>query len=427
MDYVGNTSARPETALVTGATGFVGRELVHQLVGRYPGLEVVALVRATDPAMLARRRTSLVHGMPAHHAARVYVVRGDMTAPHLGLDETDRTHVLERVDRVLHCAASIRFDLPLDVARRENVESTRMVLDLCRRLRARGRAGRLDHVSTAFVAGRREGVVCEDELSVGQTFRNTYEQTKLEAEQLCRVARHEMPVTIHRPSIVVGRQSTGETSSYKAAYGPMRLLIQAYNTCPDVLNRLVPLPLPPALTVDLVPVDFVASAIAALWVREDAVGRCFHLAAGVDGDATLEQLANATCDHFGTPRVRAVVPGRGMQWLGRMLAPVLETIAPRAHTIASIMFDYGLGMPRFDTSATRAAGIRPPTVLEYFGQILSFAVSRDFGRRDAAASSVARVRDFHLDRYGPRREPVEANMSTGRLEERRPDSDRAAC
>src|SRR5262249_20674456 len=154
--------------------------------------------------------------------------RGDMTQPRLGLEARSYERLADAVDQVIHCAASTRFDLSLADARRENVQSTAHVLALCRTIRSRGRAGRFDHVSTAFVAGRRTGTVGEDELDAGQTFRNTYEQTKLEAERLCRAAGDEVPVAIHRPSIVVGRETSGETTSYKAAYGPMRLLVNAY-------------------------------------------------------------------------------------------------------------------------------------------------------------------------------------------------------
>jgi nucleoside-diphosphate-sugar epimerase len=255
-------------------------------------------------------------------------------------------------------------------------------------VRARGGSGRLDHVSTAFVAGRRTGRVGEEELFVGQTFRNTYEQTKCEAEALCREARAELPIVIHRPSIVVGRQRTGETTSYKAAYGPMRLLIDAYNRAPHLLNRLVPLPLPPDLSVDLVPVDYVAAALTSLWGRDDAVGRCFHLAAGAEGAATLRELVELTCDHFGTPRVRVLTPRAPLRLAGRLLAPLMGLVAPRAAKILGITYAYGLGMPLFDDANARAFGLTPPSVTQFFRAILAFATARGFGARPRGTRTV---------------------------------------
>jgi len=369
------------TALVTGSTGFVGRELVRQLLARYPDLRLIALVRASDREALAQRRKSIVNGLPTQQAARFEALRGDITAPRLGLEEADWTMLLEHADRVVHRAASVRFDLPLEEARRENVQSTREVLALCRLLRARGRSGRLDHVSTAFVGGNRHGLVGEEELDVGQTFRNTYERTKLEAELLCREARDELPIAIFRPSIVVGRQGSGETTSYKAAYGPMRMLINAYNTCPGVMNRLVPLPLPPGLVVDLVPVDYVAAAMVALWDREDAAGRCYHLAAGPEAAASLRDLVYLACDHFGTPRLRFVTPGPALALLGKMAAPLVGMAAPKVRNVLSVTYAYGLGMPIFDTTNTRSAGLAAPPVVDYFQRILAFAAKANFGRR----------------------------------------------
>ncbi len=371
--------------LITGATGFVGRELLHHLVAQHPGARFMALVRAADSGTLAIRRSALVAGMPPEQVNRVEVLRGDITAPRLGCDERRWRLLVERVDRVIHCAASTRFDLSLEDARRDNVTSTRTMLELCRAVAARGSSGRLDYVSTAFVAGRRTGRVGEDELFVGQSFRNTYEQTKCEAEALCRAARAELPVAIYRPSIVVGRQRTGETTSYKAAYGPMRLLIAAYNRAPRLLNRLVPLPLPPDLSVDLVPVDYVAAAMAALWSRDDAVGRCVHLAAGPDGAATLRELVEITCDHFGTPQVRLLRPNRALRAAGQVLAPLLALSAPKAAKMLAITYAYGLGMPVFDDANARAFGLTPPSVTQFFRAILAFATARGFGARPSPA------------------------------------------
>ncbi|MBM4268878.1 MAG: SDR family oxidoreductase [Deltaproteobacteria bacterium] len=374
-------ATRDLATLITGATGFVGREVAHRLLASDAERRLIALVRAPDDPTAERRRESIVSGLPPSVAERLEVVRGDVASPGLGLDDRAHDALLERIDRIVHCAASVRFDLPLHVARRENVESTREILSLCRQIRSRGREGRLDHVSTAFVAGRRKGLVHEDELDVGQEHRNTYERTKLEAELLCREAGGEIPVVIYRPSIVVGRRTSGETTSYKAAYGPMRLLIGAYDLCPAVLNRIVPLPLPPDLHVDLVPVDWVADAIVMLSSRAEAAGGCFHLAAGPRGAARLRELVTLACEHYGTPRVHCVEPGPGLRRLGNAFAPALARFAPKLHNVLSVTYAYGLGMPLFDDANAREAGVAAPPVSEYFERILGFAARTDFGRR----------------------------------------------
>ncbi len=373
-----------KTILITGATGFLGRELARVLLASDPTLSLLALVRAPDDVVLEERRRKIVAGLPAADAARLQAVRGDATAPHLGLSAVLYRAVLERVDRAIHCAASTRFDLSLADARLQNVESTRSVLALCRAVRARGGEGRLDHVSTAFVAGKRTGVVREDELLEPRGFRNTYERTKFEAEDLCRRAAGDVPIAIHRPSIVIGRQSSGATTSYKTVYGPLRVMIGLYDRWPAVLPRVLPVPLPPDVAVDVVPVDWVAGAIATLARSDDAVGRTFHLAAGVEQAPTVREIADCTCDFFGSPHLGFVTPGTGLKQLGTLARVLLGRTAPRIVPALDVMFAYGLGMPAFDTTNLGAAGLCAPRPLDYFKRILSFAVGTGFGRARTA-------------------------------------------
>lgn len=96
-----------------------------------------------------------------------------------------------------------------------NVDGTRHVLLFAEELHARGRLRRVDHFSTAFVAGNTPGRVYEDRLDATQ-FNNTYEQW--EAEQVVRAAQRRLPITIHRPSIIVGDLKTGYTSNFRALY-----------------------------------------------------------------------------------------------------------------------------------------------------------------------------------------------------------------
>src|SRR5262249_5628243 len=126
------------TILITGATGFLGRELLRHLLAGHRADGFVALVRAPDDLALERRRHALLANVPASDAQRVRVVRGDMTEPRLGLEARSYERLADAVDQVIHCAASTRFDLSLADARRENVQSTAHVLALCRTIRSRG-------------------------------------------------------------------------------------------------------------------------------------------------------------------------------------------------------------------------------------------------------------------------------------------------
>ena len=158
---------------------------------------------------------------------------------------------------MIHCAATVRFDHSIEEARRINVEGTRRVLDFAggaRNLRS------LAYVGAAYVAGEREDLVHENELAVGQSYRNTYEQTKAEAEALVRSRSVRLPGVILRPSIVVGDSRTGATSSFKMMYWPLKIYARGlWRTVPGY----------PDAVLDIVPVDFVAAAVARL-VFDDA-------------------------------------------------------------------------------------------------------------------------------------------------------------
>ena len=105
-------------------------------------------------------------------------------------------------------------------------------------------------MGTAYVAGERTGLVREDELAVGQSYRNTYEQTKAEAEALVRSRLGSLPGVILRPSIIVGDSRTGVTSSFKMMYWPLKIYARGlWRTVPGY----------PDAVLDIVPVDFVAS------------------------------------------------------------------------------------------------------------------------------------------------------------------------
>ena len=382
-----------ETVLLTGATGFLGRNLIGALLERDPALSIVGVIRARDDQELAERLDRLVASLSQSRRRRVQAVRGDVAAERLGLDGADYDRLVERVDRVFHCAASTRFDLPIADARGQNVESTRGLLALCRRLRRRGRRGRLDHVSTAFVAGRRRGLVGEDELSAAAGFRNTYERTKYEAEILCRDALAELPIVIHRPSIVVGRSDSGATTDYKTIYSPMKLLVKSYNLWPSVLNRLVPVPVWPDTRLDVVPVDWLSSAMAALFGQDSAEGQCVHLAAGPAASASVRELAVATCALFGTPQVRIHEPGAVLRGVARLVRPLVMHASPRTGAILDIMYDYGAGMPDFDTANAARLGLVAPRVIDYFQRLVRFASSTDYGRGRTRAAEPPAIAD----------------------------------
>lgn len=362
--------------VLTGATGFLGREIVLHLLSHEPDTQLTLLIRGKDDADAARRGDKLLAELGAsRHRDRVRTLRADIEQERLGLDAKTWSALAERTDSIIHGAASVSFTLPIDEARNVNVEGTRRILDL-----AKAGGARLDYVGTSYVAGERRGIAREDELDVGQSFRNTYEQTKMEAEKLVRARMSEQAIAIHRPSIIVGDSQTGRTASFKVLYWPLKIYAQGF-------ARVVPGRR--STPVDVVPSDYVVRAIAALRKRPDAIGRTHHLAAGVGRDSTVGELTDLASRFFGVAKPVFVNPRYFIDWV----RPAIDRFAWgkfKHRMITARVYTPYLNLDlRFDTRNARAAlagtGIEVPDVRDYFSTLFRFCVETDWGRRLAAA------------------------------------------
>lgn len=342
------------TVLLTGATGFVGGELLVRLVEQTDH-DVLALVRADDDATAQERiDAALAVLLPPGAVApgRVRAVAAHLDRPGLGLPADRRDALAREVHAIAHCAASVQFTLPLDEARAINLRGTREMLDLA------GRAPELRrfvHVSTAYVAGDRDGRYREDEFDLGQASRNTYEQTKLEAE--LEVLAAGLPGTvIARPSIVVGDSQTGWTPAFNVIYWPLRAF--ARGLFPVV-------PADPDARLDIVPVDTVANALLEL-LDGDAPppAGAVHLVAG-DAAPTARRVATLAGTSFERCPPRFVAAGE----------------APDAERSAGAFLPYFRVRGVFDAERAHRLGFRPPAFDGYFETLMTYARSTRWGKR----------------------------------------------
>jgi long-chain acyl-CoA synthetase len=346
----------------------VGREILARAAadGRFD--RVLCLVR---PPL--DRFAALLADQGIGDAAHLTALAGDVTEPDLGTALSS----LAGVTHVIHCAATVSFDRPLEEARRINVGGTRNVLDVCRRL---PRLERLDAVSTCYVAGRRADLVREEDLSAAHGFNNTYEQTKYESELELRAAMRDVPIAVHRPSIVVGDSRTGKTGAFKVLYWPLKVIARGW---------LPIVPYDPEAQLDIVPVDYVASATLALSRDPATIGRTYHLAAGPGRDVTLGELATHLSARFGRRLPLRVRP----MWWQRVVRPALMMMpapALRRTLQTGLVYRPYLQMRlRFDTANTRGTlepqGLRCPRVVDYIDTIVDAAIASDFGKRPVTA------------------------------------------
>jgi thioester reductase-like protein len=343
------------SVLLTGATGFLGMEVLTRLLDRDDDREIVAIVRATDSDRARERLDGVLRLLydapPASAARRLRAVPGDLCAEGLGLTPDDRRRVGD-VTEVVHCAASISFSLPLAEALRVNVEGTRRVVSLARRL---PRLRRLVHVSTAYVAGRHAGRFEERQLDVGQGFRNTYERSKHLAEVALRREARDLPLVVARPSIVVGDSTSGWTPAFNVLYWPLRAFHRG------LLPRI---PATPDGRLDIVPVDYVANALVRM--LDDDVTGTLHLVSA-DRAITNRRLADLASRALDRPRP-TLGPSDALERKGgEVYLPYLDV---------ETSFD-----DRRARAALAPAGISAPAPEGYFDRLMAYAVRARWGRR----------------------------------------------
>lgn len=238
---------------LTGATGLVGGQLLRRLAEENADRTIYVLARAG----------AVIPDLPNAH-----LIRGDITHPELGIPETLYSRLSESIDTIVHCAASTKFNLPLAVSRRVNVNGTANIVQLARRSR---RLKILLHVSSTHIAGRKEGPLREAPTTAPVGWFSAYEQSKFEAERFICEHANDIPWVIARLSTVVGNSRTGHVS--RPNYFHQLLRFVPCNPFPFI-------PGDPHALVDLVADDWVTDGLLAI-LRADAIpGSVFHLCAG---------------------------------------------------------------------------------------------------------------------------------------------------
>jgi len=349
----------PGTYFITGFPGFIGKRLVEHIAQEDPDGRVYLLVQ---PKFFkdAQRYAAKLSGAP------IDILTGDIVDMHLGLSGDEYQKLCDEVTDIFHLAAISYLGVPKETAWRVNVDGTRNVLELatdCQKLR------RFNHFSTCYVSGDRVGVIAEDELERGQTFRNVYEETKYQAERLVKRAANNLPVTIYRPSSVVGDSRTGEIDRFEGPYYLGILLVMS--------PLVMPLPLPGngVAPLNVVPVDFLVKAVWTISRDPRAVGRTLHLVDPNPMSARRVYELIAEKAHKKLPKF--TLSARAADVMLRL--PWLEKLA-RPHRAAINYVNHLAIYNCYNTlELLDGTGIRCPPLATYLDKLVAFV--RDFYQR----------------------------------------------
>jgi thioester reductase-like protein len=269
---------------LTGFPGFLGKEILPRLLDRDKRVKAICLVQDRFLNQAKKEIKELSSRFPDMDLpARVTLATGDITDPNLGLGNQYDAYT-KKTTEVFHFAAVYDLDVKRDFAYRVNVDGTRHVLDFCERCL---NLKRHHYVSTCYVSGKYPGVFKEDDLELGQSFNNFYEETKYLAEVLVKKAmQNGMPTTIYRPSIVTGDSTTGATQKYDGPYYMLKWLMRfpfagVFPTLGDGTKY----------TMNIVPRDYIINAIATLSGMDESMGKTYNLAD--PRPLTIGQIADA--------------------------------------------------------------------------------------------------------------------------------------
>jgi thioester reductase-like protein len=271
---------------LTGSTGYIGAHVAANLLQEH-GASLNVLVRARDPheAELRLWQALQLHlDFPRFYESlqtRVRIFCGDLTSPRFGLAQDDYDRLIHTTDSVIHCAASLNRKSEKSCLN-VNLRGTLEVLQLAMRAHYYHGLRRFSHVSTVAVAGKRQDeVVTEDNaIDWDRSDYDPYARTKKFCEHMIRQLLPEVPITIFRPSIVLGDSRKAETTQFD--------MVKAF----VFLAGLPALPFRPDDRIDIVNVDFVADAIATLHQKEKTQHDTYHLSSGRSSQ-TFRELTHA--------------------------------------------------------------------------------------------------------------------------------------
>jgi NAD(P)-dependent dehydrogenase (short-subunit alcohol dehydrogenase family) len=348
------------TYFVTGATGFIGRNLVDALLANREG-QIHVLVREGS----TERLDKLIERWGAPD--RIVPVIGDLTQPKLGVSDEKIAELKGNVDHFFHLAAVYDMAADAEANMTLNVGGTRNAIDLANELEP----GVFHHVSSIAAAGKHKGLFREDMFDEGQKLDHPYFKTKFESEKLVRTGS-KAPWRVYRPAVVVGDSQTGEMDKIDGPYYFFKLIQKLRHMLPE----WVPLVGPELGHTNIVPVDFVAKAMDHIAHQEGLDGQAFHLTN--PRRQRVGEALNEFAEAAHAPKLAMRIDSRLIQALPTGAIGMAMKLPAFKNVRRAVLADYGIPddvidnlalTAEFDTRDTERAlegsGIEVPPLSDY--------------------------------------------------------------
>ena len=348
------------TYFVTGATGFIGRHLVSNLLKRKGDVHV--LVRKQSQGKLKE----LVERM-GWDAKRVIAVTGDLSKPKLGVSAAQMKSLQGKIKHVFHLAAVYDLAASAEAQVGPNVDGTRHAVQFAESVAAKC----FHHTSSIAVAGYYSGVFREDMFDEAENLDHPYFRTKHESEKIVREAC-TVPYRIYRPGVVIGHSKTGEIDKIDGPYYFFGLIKKMREALP---------PWMPTIgieggRVNMVPVDYVADAMDHIAHKAGLDGGVFHLTD--PAPRRIGEVLNLFARAGHAPQMSMRLDARMFSFVPAPVRMALSNLAPVKRITGMLLKDLGIPKEvlgfinyptRFDNRDTERAlkgsGIRVPELEDY--------------------------------------------------------------
>ncbi len=377
-----------KVVFITGGTGLVGGYLVYKFLNDPEVSRIHLLLRGTSKDKASEKLRNVIRTFSQNEdnhdpENKINILLGDITKKDLDLSHEVIEYLAEEITHIIHSAANVKFQQSHEDAMLVNYEGTENVLKFAVKVESVSGLVKFVYVSTAYTCGDHEGEYFEDGSFIPEHFANSYEESKFRSDELVRSYSNKLPVSIVRPSIIVGHSITGATPAFNGLYAPLELIYKQ-------LIHFVPGS--ESAKMDIVPVDYVGDAlISILDMEESANGSIYHITAGKDNCLSAGEVIELACEYFGkldkNHRVEAnsykvnflnsseyKFQKSGMQGAEVMLHNAVEIFSP--YITISRIFD--------NTKAEEALvrkGITVPSFRSYFNAILDFCLATNWGRK----------------------------------------------